>query len=56
LLSEVVVGEGIDLEGEVEILLGRVEDGLATGDAGVVDEDSWVAEGAADGGSGGGDG
>lgn len=56
LLGEVVVGEGVDLEGQVEVFLGGVEDGLATGDAGIVDQDRGVAKRAADGGGSGADG
>jgi hypothetical protein len=34
-----VVGEGVDVECEADVFLGGVEDVLAAGDAGVVDED-----------------
>lgn len=37
LLGEVVVGESVHFEGEVEIFFGSVEDGFAACDAGVVD-------------------
>jgi hypothetical protein len=33
------VGEGVDVECEADVFLGGVEDVLAAGDAGVVDED-----------------
>ena len=49
LLREVVVGERVDFEGQVEVFLGGVEDGFAARDAGVVDENCGVAECAADG-------
>jgi hypothetical protein len=55
-VGEVVVRESVDFEGQVQVFLGGVEDGLAAGDAGVVDEDGGVAERGADGGGGGGDG
>lgn len=38
------MGEGIHIEGEADIFLGGIEDRLATGHAGVVDEDGWVAD------------
>lgn len=52
LMGEVVVGEGVDLEGQVDVFLGAVEDGAAARDAGIVDEDGWVAERGADFGGG----
>lgn len=48
LLGEVVVREGIDFEGQIEILFGGVEDCFAAGDAGIADENGGVAEGATD--------
>jgi hypothetical protein len=48
--------ESVDFEGQVDVFLCALEDGLAAGDAGVVDEDGGVAEGGADLGAGGGDG
>lgn len=48
LLGEVVVGEGVDLEGQVDVLLGAVEDCAAARDTRVVDEDGGVAERGAD--------
>jgi hypothetical protein len=35
--GEVVVGDGVDVEGEADVGFGATEDGLAAGDAGVVD-------------------
>lgn len=60
LVREQVVRDCVDVEGEADVLLGRVEDGLAARDAGVEDKDGWVADGFADlssdGGEGGGGG
>lgn len=60
LLREVVVAEGIDVEGEGDVALGAVKDRLAARAAGVVDQDGRVAEvglygraGGVDGGLGG---
>lgn len=55
-MGEVVVGKGVDFEGQVDVFLGAVEDGAAARDAGIVDEDGWVAERGADFGGGGCDG
>ena len=41
--------ERVGVEGEAEVLLCGCEDGLAARKAGIVDEDGWVAQGAADG-------
>lgn len=51
LLCELVVRDGVDLEGETEVVVGGIEDGLAAREAGVVDEDGGVADFALDGGS-----
>lgn len=56
LLGEDVVRDGVDVEGEPDVLLGGLEDGLSAGNAGVQDEDGGVADGAADLGSDRGDG
>jgi hypothetical protein len=56
LLRQVVVAEGIDLERQVDVLLGRLEDGLAPCNSSVVYEDRGVSECGADGGGGRGDG
>lgn len=45
---QVVVGECVDAEGQVEVALGGVEDSFAACDARVVDEDCGVAQGGAD--------
>jgi hypothetical protein len=42
------VCEGVDLEGEVDILLGAFEDSFAARNAGVVDEHGRIANGGAD--------
>jgi hypothetical protein len=51
LLSEVVVGERVDFEGQVKVLFSSFENRFAAGYAGIVDEDGGVAEGAANLGS-----
>jgi hypothetical protein len=56
LLREVVVGKGVDLEGKVDILLSGIQNGLASRDTGIIDQDCGVAERCADFGGGGGDG
>lgn len=56
LLGKVVVAEGVDLEGQVDVLLGRLEDGFASCNTSIVDKYRGVAEGGANGGSGGRDG
>ena len=48
LLCQVVVGERVDFERQIEILLGSVEDSFAARDARVVDQDGRVAERSAD--------
>ena len=50
------MAEGVDLEGEVDVLLCRLEDGFAACDSGVVDQDRGVTERGTDGRGGGGDG
>jgi hypothetical protein len=44
-----VVREGVDIEGEAQVGFGGVEDGAASHNARVVDEDGWVADCEADG-------
>jgi len=56
LLRQIVVAEGVDLEGEVDVLLCRLEDRFAACDSSVVDQDRGVTECGADGRGGGGDG
>ena len=56
LLGEQVVGDGVDVEGEADVLLGGLEDGLSARDAGVQHQDRGVADGLADLGRDGGDG
>lgn len=56
LLSEVVVCERVDFEGQVDVLLSAVEDCAAARDTGVVDEHGGVAERGADLRGGGSDG
>jgi hypothetical protein len=56
LLGEVVVREGVDLEGQVDVELCGFEDRLAAHDTRVVDQHGGVAHGGADLGGGGGDG
>lgn len=48
LLGQDVVRDGVDVEGEADVLLGALEDGLSACDTGVEDEDGGVADGAAD--------
>lgn len=48
LLGEVVVAESVDLEGQVDVLFGRLEDGLAACDTCIVDEDRGVSQCGAD--------
>jgi hypothetical protein len=43
-LHEEVVRDGVDVEGEADVLLSRLEDGLAAGNTGVQDQDGWVAD------------
>ena len=50
------MAEGVDFEGQVDVLLCRLEDGLAACDSGVVDQDRGVTECGADGRGGRGDG
>lgn len=50
LLCEEVVADGVDVEGEADVVLGGVEDGLAARAAGIVDQNGGVTEGGADGG------
>lgn len=52
LLGEEVVAQRVHVEGKADVVLGRVEDGLAAGAASVVDEHRGVAEGGAHGGRG----
>lgn len=40
--------EGVDVKGEADVAGGRVEERLAAGDAGIVDDDGWVADLGAD--------
>ena len=58
LLGEDVVCDGVDIKGESDVLLCGLEDGLSASDTCVQDEDSGVADCAADlssnGGNGGG--
>lgn len=56
LLGEVVVAESVDLEGQVDVLFGRLEDGLAACDTCIVDENRGVSQCGADRRSGVGDG
>lgn len=56
LLGEDVVRDGVDVKCEPDVLLCSLEDGLSASDAGVQDEDSGVADCAADLSSDGGDG
>jgi len=42
------VGEGVYVKGEADVLFGRLENGPALDDAGVVDEDCGVADAGAD--------
>lgn len=48
LLGKDVVRDGVDIEGEPDVLLCRFEDGLSARYTGVQDEDGGVADGAAD--------
>jgi hypothetical protein len=44
LLRKEVVRECVDVEREADVGFGGVEDALSFRDAGVVDQDGWVAE------------
>jgi len=52
LLREEIVRNGVDIEGEVNVELGGVEDGLAARAARIVDQNRRVAIHGADGGGG----
>ena len=52
LASELVVGDGVDAESDVEVGICVLEEGLAAADAGVEDQDGGGAEGGAEGGGG----
>lgn len=43
-MSEEVVGEGVDVEGEFYVLFGRIQDGFPTSRSSVIDEDCRVSE------------